>query len=477
MKIYTRILAAAMLLLPLTAQEPAPTIPTPASKTTSSDTELEARLAELKQKAEAGDTAATQQLYTQYALEGHTEQARTWASRYEQQLTARAESGDAKAMMLLATAYLRGLDYMPQNPAEAVRWFSRAAEAGQPAAAYILGEIFTQQNNTAEAQKFYKQAYDAYAKLTAGISGRPSTEQRNALYWQGYMQLMGIGTAPNPAEGIALLQSADTAWAWSQLYKCYVKGIGVEKDTAKAIDYARKLADEAKDGLMAWVTASAYLKGEGVQQDAELGRKYLDMAAAANIAQAIHHKGTLLQAEGKAKEAFDCFTQAASMGLPEAMTAAAKLLLDGAKGVEKDEARALSMLQTASDRYQDLRAPYELGLYYDAVGEPELANNWYRVASDRGVIQAMARRGLLHITPNSGVKWSPTQMYHWWRTGSDAGDSTCTRYLNLFLFVFIPVVLLLAFGVPIAVVHTLNKRALRAEAQAEKQPDTADADK
>ena len=45
-------------------------------------------------------------------------------------------------------------------------------------------------------------------------------------------------------------------------------------------------------------------------------------------------------------------------------------------------------------------------------------------------------------------------------------------YLNLFLFVFIPVVLILAFGVPIAVVHVLNKRALQEEAQAnEEQPD------
>ena len=111
-------------------------------------------------------------------------------------------------------------------------------------------------------------------------------------------------------------------------------------------------------------------------------------------------------------------------------------------------------------------------LYYDAAGEPELANNWYRIASERGVVEAMARRGLLHITPNSGVSWSPTQMYRWWRTGSDAGDATCALYLNLFLFVFIPVVLILAFGVPIAVVHVLNKRALQEEAQAnEEQPD------
>lgn len=475
MKFYTPLLALALLsALPLPAQESTATAP---AATVCADAELEAVLAELKQKSESGDMAATQQLYTAYALEGHTEQAQAWAERYEQQLTAKAESGDAPAMMLLASSYLQGRDYMPQDMPLAIKWLVRAAEAGQPSAAYILGEIFMQQGNTAEAKKFYKQAYDAYAKLTSEISGEPTTTQRNALYWQGYMQLMGIGTEQNTAAGIERLKSADIAWAWSQLYKCYIKGMGVEKDLSQAITYARKLADEAGDGMMAWVTATAYLKGEGAPKDEALGRQYLEKAAQANIAQAIHHKGTLLLAEGKAKEAYDCFCQAASMGLPESMTEAAKLLLHGAEGVEKDEALALTKLQEASDLYNDPRAPYELGLYYDAAGEPELANNWYRIASERGVVEAMARRGLLHITPNSGVSWSPTQMYRWWRTGSDAGDPTCSLYLNLFLFVFIPVVLIFAFGVPIAVVHILNKRALQEEAQANEEQTDKPADK
>ena len=252
-----------------------------------------------------------------------------------------------------------------------------------------------------------------------------------------------------------------------RLSKCYIQGIGVEKDTAKGIAYARKLADTQNDGTMAWVVGSAYLKGDSVPKDEALGRQYIDQAAAANIAPAIYHRGTLLLAEGNAKEAYNAFNQAASIGLSEAMTATAKLLLTGAEGIEKDEARALNMLQTASDRYGDARAPWELGQYYESVGEPEHANNWYKIASDRGVIEAMALRGLLHITPNSGVNWSPTQMYRWWRTGSDAGDPTCSLYLNLFLFVFIPLVLIISFGVPILVVHKLNKKAQAEEANAE----------
>lgn len=468
MKIYPWIAAGALLTLPLAAQVPAPAAPAEQIAPSANEA-LEAQLAELKQKAENGDTNATQQLYTLYALEGLTEQAKAWAARYEQQLTAQAESGDAKAMMLLATAYLKGRDYMPQDIAKAVTWLTRAAESGQPSAAFILGEIFRQQNNVAEATRFYQLAYKEYAKMTAQLADPPTVEQRNALYWQGYMQLMGIGTEKNAASGIALMQQADNAWAWSQLYRCYVKGEGVVQDLHRALEYAKKLADETKDGMMAWVVGSAYLKGEGMPKDETLGHHYLNMAADANIAQAIHMKGTLLLAENKLKEAYDCFNQAASMGLPESMTAAAKILLTGAEGVEKDEARALSMLQSAADRYNDPRAPWELAQYYGSVEEPELANTWYKIAADRGVVEAMARRGLLHITPNSGVTWSPTQMYRWWKTGSDAGDATCSLYLNLFLFVFIPLVLIFAFGVPIAVVHILNKKAMQEEEAAEAQ--------
>lgn len=54
-------------------------------------------------------------------------------------------------------------------------------------------------------------------------------------------------------------------------------------------------------------------------------------------------------------------------------------------------------------------------------------------------------------------------MYRWWKIGSDAGDATCSRYLNIFLWGVIPVLLIIVFGLPIIIVHILNKRARRQE--------------
>ena len=55
--------------------------------------------------------------------------------------------------------------------------------------------------------------------------------------------------------------------------------------------------------------------------------------------------------------------------------------------------------------------------------------------------------------------------------GSDAGDAICSRYLNIFLWVAIPLILIIVFGLPILVVHMLNKKAQREEAAKEEQKD------
>ena len=94
MKRRSIIFAAPLLALPLSAQqEPAPTAPAPSVSAISqpqapsyscNDAELEARLAELKQKAEAGDYEATRELYTAYAVNEHQAQSQAWAARYEE---------------------------------------------------------------------------------------------------------------------------------------------------------------------------------------------------------------------------------------------------------------------------------------------------------------------------------------------------------------------------------------------------------
>lgn len=451
----------ALLLLPLCHADETDTASSPAE---SSASEASSSLSTLEAQAEAGDSRAAQQLCLSYALEGKTEQARRWGARYRELLEKEADGGNTRAMMLLGTLFMTGQFYTEPSVAKTVEWFSRADEAGEPSASFILGDFLARQGNQEGSREAYARSYEGYARLA-------QEGNLNALYWQGYMEQNGVGTEARPTEGTRKLeQAADKGhgWAIQQLFKTYIQGIGTEKDEARAISYARQAADASGDAVMAWATACAYLNGQGVEKDETLGEHYLDIAAAGNIADAIFLKGFRLEKQGKSAEALPFYTQAASMKQPDAMINAGLLLLKGAKGVEKDESRGLSLLEAAAGGSTgSARAAYELGRHYEQIGEPSIANSWYVTASDRGGVEAMARRGLLHLNPFSGVKWSPTLAYQWWRTGKEAGDADCTFYVRLFLYGFIPLVLLLAFGLPVFLVHRLQKKGTSPDAPAE----------
>ncbi len=430
-----------------------PQPPTPVYE--SNDVQLEGSLNELREQAESGDAAAMRRLYMRYALTGHVEQARAWADKFRTSLIAKADAGDTKAMLLLGTNYLTGREYTTPDTAKAATWLSKATEAGEPTAAYILGDFFSRQGNKTEADKAYQRAFEVYSQLA-------EQGNSNAQYWQGYMLQQGLGTATDAAAGLALMEKSagqGNIWALTQLFKTYAQGIGVSSDETKAISYARRAADLSKNALMAYATACAYLNGQGVAKDEKLANHYLNMAVEGNMADAIFLKANLYEQNGQPAAAYHLYNQAASMGHADAMVQTGRLLLYGTEGVQKDEARALSLLQAACDRFNSARAPYEIALYYDSIDEPELANAWYVTASDRGVAQAMARRGLLHLNPFSGLSWNPTLAYQWWSAGQEAGDTTCTLYVRLFLYLFIPLLLILVFGVPSLIVHRLNQKA------------------
>lgn len=412
---------------------------------------LTPRTDELQAAAEGGDLQAAQQLYMRHAFEGHQEQAREWAAHYIKLLTHAAESGDTRAMLRLGACYLTGADYTPVSIEQAVTWFSRASEAGEPAGAYMMAEVFAKQGNAATAAEAYRRAYELY-------TARTDTE---ALYWMGFMELNGLGTPARPAEGIEKLVHASeqgSAWADAQLFKAYYTGTHAPKDEAKALVYARKLADERHDGAMAYVVATALITGHGLPKDEALGERYLDQAAAANIPDAIFMKAQRLEQSHRLAEAMPLYKQAASMLQSDALVRLGSLLVHGADGVEQDTSRGLAMLEQAAERFESPLGAWELACYYRSVGADASADSWYATAAQRGVAEAMARRGVLHLIPGSGVAWSPTEAYRWWRVGKAAGDPTCSLYLNLFHFVFTPLLLILTFGLPAFFAHRILKK-------------------
>ncbi len=410
------------------------------------DSALEQRLLPLRQGAERGDLHATQQLYMRYALAGHPELARAWARYYNSLLARTAETGDVRAMLLLGARYFRGEDYTPQSMQEATTWFSRAAEAGDPTGAYMLGEIYARVGNIPLAEQSYKKAYAIYAERAK------DGKDAQALYWVGLMQQNGTGTRRDPESGLRSLQRAaelGSPWALEQLFKAYYNGIGTPKNHATAISYARKLADEHKDTTMAYVVACAYLFGRDVPKDTALGDHYLDIAARGNVPDAVYLKSDRLEQLGKVEEAHPFLRQAAGMRQRDAMVRLGERMLNGTAGVAKDTERGIAMLEAAARAPSSSpQAAFLLAKYYEEAEEQEMADGWYVSASDLGDPRAMGRRGLLHLFPGRVVTWNPTRCYQWWRTGASLNDPTCIFYLRLFYYVFTPLLLLLVFGLP-----------------------------
>ncbi len=448
------LLLAALSALPLLATD---TTPAP-DALSSADERLEQSLAELKEKATQGDAYSQRQIYLRYALKGHTTQATAWADKLISNLTEKAKAGNQKAMWMLARLFMSGDEVIPADMARSLEWYNRLSATGEPSAAFILGDLYTKQNSPEAAASAYTKAYGIYTRQAAAGDAE-------SLYWQGYMELNGLGCSQQAATGITHLEQAAAAGtipAAYQLFKVYTQGLGTGADETRALAYATQLADQANDARMAYIVADAYLKGKGVPADKAKGMQYLRKAVAAQEPAALYHQGWLFQEEGNMAEALNYYRAASQQGHADAAVKAGTMLIFG-EGVPADSAEGLKFLQYADSVLESPLAPYELGRYYDSVGEGALADEYYITASNRGFAAAMARRGLLHLDPAAPVVWNPTATYHWWKLGADAGDSTCTLYLRIYLFVFIPLLLILVFGLPLYLVHHLvRKRAQEA---------------
>jgi clan AA aspartic protease (TIGR02281 family) len=147
----------------------------------------------------------------------------------------------------------------PQNYAEALKWFHKAAEQGSAAAQYRLGQMHLHGEGVAqdfaEAFKWYRLAAD---------QGNAS-----AQYDLGVMYKNGNGVAQNYAESLRWFRKAadqGNAFAQNGLGVMFQQGNGAPQNYAEALKWFRKAADQgnalAQDNL-----GSMYRDGRGVPQN------------------------------------------------------------------------------------------------------------------------------------------------------------------------------------------------------------------
>ena len=156
--------------------------------------------------------------------------ASLWAGAQPAELVQAAEQGNAKAQLKLGLILGRGLG-VPQNDAEAVKWYRLAAEQGDTDAQYLMGVMLENgqgvPQNEAEAVKWYRLAAE-----------QGMAEAQGNL---GLMLENGLGVPQNDAEAVKwyrLAAEQGDADAQYNLGLMLAKGNGVAPDRKQAYFWA-----------------------------------------------------------------------------------------------------------------------------------------------------------------------------------------------------------------------------------------------
>jgi hypothetical protein len=151
-----------------------------------------------------------------------------------------AEKGDPAAQFRLGAMYASGIE-VAKNPAEALRWYLKAAEQGHAAAQFNLGLIYK----------------------------------------------VGDATPPNPAESLKWFRKAagqNIPEAQYFLGSLYETGSGVPANYPEAAKWYR-LAAEQGNSLAQYNLAAMCDSGEGIPKDKIQAAKWARLAAASGVAQ------------------------------------------------------------------------------------------------------------------------------------------------------------------------------------------------
>jgi TPR repeat protein len=190
---------------------------------------------------------------------------------------ARAEKGDVKAQCSLGVRYHVGKG-VPQDYAEAAKWYRKAAERGDAVAQCNLGVCYVNgqgvPKDAAEAVKWYRKAADQGDEMARFSLGECYSE--------------GKGVQQDHAEAAKWFQKAaeqgetlaqpQLVYCYCRLAECYFEGEGVRRDYGEAVKWFRKAAEQG-DALAQDRLGLCYSEGQGVAKDYGEAVKWYHKAA------------------------------------------------------------------------------------------------------------------------------------------------------------------------------------------------------
>ncbi len=185
--------------------------------------------------------------------------------------SARSRNGHAPAQLYLGMMYALGRG-VPQDYAEAFKWFSLAAEQGNAQAQYALGSMYYEGRGV-------PQVYSEAFKWFSLAAEQGDAAAQNSL---ASMYIDGKAVPQDYAEALKWVRMAaeqGDADAQNNLARMYALGRNVPQDYAEALKWVRMAAEQGHAAAQNSL-GMMYFNGQGVAKDYVQAHMWYNLAAA-----------------------------------------------------------------------------------------------------------------------------------------------------------------------------------------------------
>lgn len=216
--------------------------------------------------------------------------------------------------------------------------------------------------------------------------------------------------------------------AQAAVAKCYLKGIGVEKNAQKFLHYVQKAV--AKGNAIAQnLMGVAYEVGFSVKKDSQKAARWYQMAAQQNYPIAICNLGDMYDnGDGLAKnpqQALALFQQALALGWADACF---DLYLHySEEGIEPNSQKAIEYLKQGV-RYGSSQCQAQLGVCYangiGGIAQKDYikAFQLYQMSAEQNDVDGMALLGVCYYY-GQGTKKDYSKAFYWLRMAAENNDA------------------------------------------------------
>ena len=416
--------------------------------------DLSSSFAHYLKAARAGNAPAQHQVGKMFLNGEGVARDREWGLSW---LRKSAAQGHVGARLALGALYAEG-EGTPEDRKEAVSWLHDAARQGNAEAQDILKKLEKEvAEDSLPEEEMLARAYACLEgkgvpqdKAEAARWFRKAAGQGHgeAQYRLAMLFLSGDGVGRDMAEAVRWFRKAagqGHGEAQYRLAMLLLSGDGVRRDTAEATRLFRKAAEQGHAKAQ-FELAVRLFKGDDVPQDKAQAAEWYRKSAGQGLAEAQLNLGDMLsKGDGVPKDevqAVEWYRKAAGQGLAKAQFNLGVMLFEG-DGVPRDPHEAVSWMKKAADQGDgDARAALQredIRKVYGELLKAEEAEHYraeleeLMVRAQRGSISAQYQLGRAYAEGSFGLTSDMEQAVEWYRKAAKWGhEYALERLIRLY---------------------------------------------